>query len=136
MSAGGILLNKENKIFLIRKISQNEWTLPKGTVEESEDILKAAIREVKEETGYADIRPREEKPFDETNYIMTHPKTEEKIDKTVYFFIFDLLSKKHAPTLQMETEKLEGEWFDIEGAINIAKFDGVKSVLKKAKNLL
>ena len=54
-SSGGILLNDKNEIFLINKQSRNEWGFPKGTVENGEDLLETAIREIKEETGYTKI---------------------------------------------------------------------------------
>ena len=136
ISAGGILLKNNNEVYMIRKIERDEWALPKGTVEEGENVLQTAIREIKEETGYSNIRPRENKPFSETNYLMKHPKTGEDIDKTVYFFIFDLLSDENENTSFMKSEGLEGKWFDIETAISFAKFYDVKKVIEKAKTLI
>lgn len=135
ISAGGILINKNNEIFMIRKIARDEWTLPKGTVEDGENILQTAIREVKEETGYAEIKPREEKPFSKTNWVI-HQKTGEDIDKTVYFFIFYLLTDTHNNTKFMDAEGLEGAWFNIDDAINKAKFEEVKDILRKVQSLL
>ena len=42
-------------ILLIRDPYQN-WGLPKGHVEDGEDPVEAAVREVREETGLADLR--------------------------------------------------------------------------------
>jgi len=42
-----VLIIKENKPFAI-----NKWNFPSGRIEYKEDILEAARREVKEETGY------------------------------------------------------------------------------------
>src|SRR5215472_9502719 len=42
-----ILIIKENKRF-----ARNKWNFPSGRIEYKEDILDAACREVKEETGF------------------------------------------------------------------------------------
>ncbi len=44
-----------DKVLMVRNVDNGLWTLPGGAVEEDEFLDMAAIREVKEETGY-DIR--------------------------------------------------------------------------------
>lgn len=52
--AGGIIINQKNKILLVcNKLGY--WTFPRGHIEENEDILVAAKREIKEETGIEDL---------------------------------------------------------------------------------
>ena len=50
---GIIVLNKENKIFVAKRIdnSKNFWQMPQGGVNEGEDFLSAAYRELEEETS-------------------------------------------------------------------------------------
>jgi len=48
-AAGGLVLNENKKILFIYR--GNKWDLPKGRVEEGEDLEQAAIREVEEECG-------------------------------------------------------------------------------------
>jgi mRNA-decapping enzyme subunit 2 len=51
--AGLILLNENmNNVVLVRSYNTNKWGLPKGKIEEGEDLLECAIREVEEETGF------------------------------------------------------------------------------------
>ena len=54
---GIILLNKENKIFVAKRIDnpKNYWQMPQGGVENGEDYYKAALRELKEETNIKSI---------------------------------------------------------------------------------
>ena len=53
IGVGIIVLNKENKIFVAKRIDnpKNFWQMPQGGVDEGEDFLKAAYRELEEETS-------------------------------------------------------------------------------------
>lgn len=44
---------KDNQILLIQREDFEVWGLPSGEVEDGESLAQAAIREVKEETGFA-----------------------------------------------------------------------------------
>ena len=54
---GIILLNNENKVFVARRIdnAKNFWQMPQGGVNKGEDFLKAAYRELEEETSIKNI---------------------------------------------------------------------------------
>ena len=54
---GVVLLNKENKIFVAKRIDnpKNFWQMPQGGVDENEDYLSAAFRELKEETSIQSV---------------------------------------------------------------------------------
>ena len=54
---GIVLLNKQNKVFVAKRIDnpKNFWQMPQGGVDEGEDYLTAAYRELKEETSMKDV---------------------------------------------------------------------------------
>jgi len=54
---GIALLNKENKIFVAQRIDnqKNFWQMPQGGVDEGEDYLTAAYRELEEETSIKNV---------------------------------------------------------------------------------
>ena len=54
---GIILLNKGNKVFVAKRIDnqKNFWQMPQGGVDEGEDFLKAAYRELEEETSIKNV---------------------------------------------------------------------------------
>ena len=52
-TAGGIVQNDAQEILFIYRL--DKWDLPKGKVEEGEDLETCAMREVEEETGATDL---------------------------------------------------------------------------------
>ena len=55
---GIILLNNENKVFVAKRIDnpKNFWQMPQGGVDKGEDFLKAAFRELEEETSIKSVK--------------------------------------------------------------------------------
>ena len=55
---GIILLNQYNKVFVARRIdnAKNFWQMPQGGVDKGEDFLKAAYRELEEETSIKSVK--------------------------------------------------------------------------------
>jgi putative (di)nucleoside polyphosphate hydrolase len=54
---GIIVLNKDNKILVAKRIdnSKNFWQMPQGGVDDGEDFLSAAYRELEEETSIKNV---------------------------------------------------------------------------------
>ena len=54
---GIIVLNKKNKIFVARRIDnpKNFWQMPQGGIDDGEDFLTAAYRELYEETSIKNV---------------------------------------------------------------------------------
>ena len=57
VGVGIIVLNKENKIFVAKRIDNPKgfWQMPQGGVDEGEDFLSAAFRELEEETSIKNV---------------------------------------------------------------------------------
>ena len=55
---GIIVLNKENKVFVAKRIDnpKNFWQMPQGGINKSEDFFTAALRELKEETSIVSVK--------------------------------------------------------------------------------
>ena len=58
VGVGIVLLNKQNKIFVGRRIDnpRNFWQMPQGGVDKEENYLDAALRELEEETSIKNIK--------------------------------------------------------------------------------
>ena len=56
LAAGGVLLRRDEsgqpRVAIVHRPKYMDWSLPKGKLEDGEGWLEAALREVKEETGY------------------------------------------------------------------------------------
>ena len=52
-AAGGVVYNNKNQLLMIFR--NNKWDLPKGKLEQNENIKECAIREVKEECGVSGL---------------------------------------------------------------------------------
>ena len=50
---GIVVLNKENKVFVAKRIDnpKNYWQMPQGGIDDGEDFLTAALRELEKETS-------------------------------------------------------------------------------------
>ena len=54
---GIVVLNENNEVFVAKRIDnpKNFWQMPQGGVDEGEDFLKAAYRELEEETSIKNV---------------------------------------------------------------------------------
>jgi len=55
---GIVVLNNKNKVFVAKRIDnpKNFWQMPQGGVDEGEDFLTAAYRELEEETSIKNVK--------------------------------------------------------------------------------
>lgn len=82
-AAGGRVRNSNNEtLFIFRR---GKWDLPKGKIEDDEDVEEAAIREVEEECGVSGLKIIRELPS--TYHIYTQDN-EEILKRTYWFEMF------------------------------------------------
>jgi 8-oxo-dGTP pyrophosphatase MutT (NUDIX family) len=90
-SAGGLVVDDQGQVLLIRARdlrNQPVWTLPKGTLIPGETSEQAALREVREETGY---RCEVVRDLDEITYWFQ--RNGQRIKKTVRWYLMRPLEK-------------------------------------------
>lgn len=104
-AAGGLVKNEKDEMLMIFR--RNKWDLPKGKIEANEDIEKAAIREVKEETGLKTVRIT--KKITETYHAYSE-KGVKCIKKTYWFEMMASSIQKLVP--QIEESISKAEWKD------------------------
>ncbi|HZT58190.1 MAG TPA: NUDIX domain-containing protein [Pyrinomonadaceae bacterium] len=108
-SAGGVVVNDEGKILVVSQHGTS-WSLPKGHIEDGEDELTAARREIYEESGISDLelvaelgsyrRPRLGKDgFEEGSEL-----------KTIHLFLFRTSQTELSP---VDVENPEARWVEV-----------------------
>jgi len=111
------LIKKGNKFLLVLEKNENTWETPGGRLFAGEDIEKALLREVLEETGY---KIRLIKPL-----IVAVSESWEARDKKIICVIFksEIIEKVREPELDIidikwfsreEIKKLKPDWHDKE----------------------
>src|SRR3989338_3409520 len=86
--AGGVVWNPKQGVVVVNQ-NHNSWSLPKGHVEEGEDTLPAAIREIREESGIPEKSlhfEREIAHYTRKRMKLRDGDTDEMRRITLYFF--------------------------------------------------
>src|SRR3989344_3324702 len=98
-SAGGLVFKKDPELkFLFIKVKnlkgEELWQLPKGKIEKGEEVEKAAMREVTEETG---VQVEVVQRLHDINYFFK--RDGELVKKKVYFLLMKYVSGEPTPPL-------------------------------------
>jgi 8-oxo-dGTP diphosphatase len=122
-AAGGILWRKTKKgreVLLILRPRYNDWTLPKGHIEKSDDGWdNAALREIKEETGYdAKI----------TSFAGVITYEVNRKPKVVLFWHMKPVGKQN---FEVSEEVIETRWFPFAQAIEQLTYEKDKELLRQ-----
>jgi 8-oxo-dGTP pyrophosphatase MutT (NUDIX family) len=88
-AAGGIVFTKEGEVLMIFR--RGKWDLPKGKLDEGEDLATCAIREIREETGIHGIKLLS--PLHVTYH--TYYENEQHILKESHWFLVEADQKEH-----------------------------------------
>lgn len=125
-SAGGVVYKFEDgilKILLIITKNGKVWSLPKGIVEKNESPEKAAIREIKEETG-VDGEIIDE--VGEVSYWFIHEN--EKYFKRVKYFLVKYTGGDINPDEEVDT----AQWLSPSLSLEKLTYKSDREILKKA----
>ena len=125
-SAGGVIL-RDGKVLVIFSASRNSVGFPKGVIDKGETPEQAAIREVKEETGY-DVNIHEK--IEDTTYEFKYPDGRPCIKTVSYYLMTVANDDEPAPNLQ-PGEDFTTEWLTPAKALEQLSFDSSKDILKR-----
>ena len=143
---GIIVLNKYNKIFVAKRIDnpKNFWQMPQGGVDEGEDFLSAAYRELEEETSIKKVELIKEIDETTTYELPSHLlgiiwKGKFKGQKQKWFLMRYLGNDNEININTNKPEFLEWKWIDLDMITDVVvdfKLEVYKILQKKIKMII
>ena len=129
-ASGGIAIDNDRVLVVKNRPDPTRegdgyWGFPKGHLEEGENPIQAAIREVQEETGFVVTIGESLKPISETKY--TYSWKNVKVNKTVWYYKMTIVE---AFSLEPDSEVEEVALEHFESAYNILSFENDKKLLR------
>ena len=143
---GIVVLNKENKIFVAKRIDnpKNFWQMPQGGINKNEDFYTAALRELKEETSIVSVKPIKEIEESLTYILPDHLigiiwKGKYKGQKQKWFIMRFIGNDSEINIKTKHPEFLDWKWIDLENLTKIAvhfKLEVYKKLKSEIKKIL
>ena len=122
LKAGTILIN-DNKIGLIYRDNYNDYSFPKGHLEENESLIECAIRETNEETK-REVILLESEPI----YIEDYVNSSKEECRCYYYLVRD---NGHSDNDSIDTHELV--WVDFDKVESTLSYESLKELWKKIK---
>ncbi len=143
---GIIVLNKKNKIFVAKRIDnpKNFWQMPQGGIDEGEDYLSAAYRELEEETSITKVELVKELDGFITYLLPDHLlgiiwRGKYKGQKQKWFIMKFIGEDKEINIQTKKPEFLEWKWIELETLTEIVvdfKLHVYKELKEKIKKVI
>jgi putative (di)nucleoside polyphosphate hydrolase len=143
---GIIVLNKDNKVFVAKRIDnpKNFWQMPQGGVDEGEDFLVAAYRELEEETSIKSVDLIKELDGTTTYELPDHLlgivwKGKYKGQKQKWFLMSFTGEEQEVNIKTKNPEFLDWKWIELDKITEVVvdfKLHVYKELKKKLKKLL
>jgi len=143
---GIVVLNKVNKVFVAKRIdnAKNFWQMPQGGVDEGEDYLTAAYRELEEETSIKNVEL-----ISELDGLITYNLPEHLLGiiwkgkykgQSQKWFLMRYLGEDNQINIKTKKpEFLDWKWVDLKEITNLVvdfKLHVYQEVQQKVKGLL
>jgi 8-oxo-dGTP diphosphatase len=120
LAAGGVVWRKNDgdlEVLLIHRPKYDDWTLPKGKLDDGEGPEEAALREVEEETGFQ-VALGDELPSTDYHDRYGRPKN-------VRYWVMDVLGGEFRPNREVD----EVRWFTVHDAKEALSYARDREVL-------
>jgi 8-oxo-dGTP diphosphatase len=118
-AAGGVVV-RDGEVALVHRPRYDDWTLPKGKLDQGESFEGAAVREVEEETG---VRAR---------LVRELPATEYRVGQRRKIVRYWLMDVEHEGPFQPNEETDQLRWVTPEEALRLLTYDRDRDLLASA----
>ena len=143
---GIVVLNKDNKVFVAKRIDnpKNFWQMPQGGIDYNEDFLKAAYRELEEETSIKNVKLIKELESTTTYELPDHLlgiiwKGKYRGQKQKWFLMRFTGKDKEINIKTKNPEFLDWKWIDLDLITDVVvdfKLDVYKEIKEKVKKVI
>ena len=143
---GIVVLNKDNKVFVAKRIDnpKNFWQMPQGGIDYNEDFLKAAYRELEEETSIKKVKLIKELDSTTTYELPDHLlgiiwKGKYRGQKQKWFLMRFTGEDREINIKTKNPEFLDWKWIDLDLITDVVvdfKLDVYKKIKEKVKKII
>lgn len=128
-AAGGVVVCQD-QILVLQRPSREEVRLPKGRIEPGESPQTTALREVYEESGYADP----EIQADLGAQIVTFEHNQRRVLRVERYFLMEL-SDSHRPGSSNGEEQFDPVWLSWDQALATLTFEAEREWVRRARSV-
>jgi 8-oxo-dGTP pyrophosphatase MutT (NUDIX family) len=126
-AAGGVVVNGD-KVLVLRRPGRDEVRLPKGHIKKRESRVEAALREVTEESGYADL----EVVADLGRQVVEFDFEGAHVVRDEYYFLVRLQSDRQAEREEQEFQFIP-DWVDWDQALSELTYEPEREWVRRAR---
>ncbi len=126
-AAGGVVVD-DNKVLVLRRPSRDEVRLPKGHIKKRESRAEAALREVVEESGYADL----EVVADLEHQVVEFDYQGAHVLRDEYYFLMRLGSDRQVEREEREYQFIP-DWVGWDEALRELTYEAEREWVRRAR---
>jgi len=128
-SSGGVVIH-QGRVLLVRKRHRPEVRLPKGHVEDGESRSETALREVREETGYCNLRILADLGTVINRFAI--PDEGVYVTRNEGYFLMALEDESREPRPPADEDRFEVLWAPVDEALKLLTFETEREFLRRA----
>ena len=130
-AAGGVVMKDDGRLFMVlERPPRREIRLPKGHVEPGETIEQAALREVQEESGYADLEIVGD--LGSLTHTFFNAVKQAEVTRTETYFLMRLLSDRPFAGPHYEHENFTPRWVTPAEAERLLTYESEREFVRRA----
>jgi 8-oxo-dGTP pyrophosphatase MutT (NUDIX family) len=129
-AAGGVVVDGD-KVLVLRRPSRDEVRLPKGHIKKGESRVEAALREVTEESGYADL----EILADLGHQVVEYDYEGVHVVRDEYYFAMRLQSDRQIERKDQEFQFIP-DWLDWDKARSEPTYQAEREWVQRAYTII
>ena len=126
-AAGGVVVDG-GRVLVLRRPSRDEVRLPKGHIKKKESRQAAALREVTEESGYADL----EVLADLGHQVVEYDYQGVHVVRDEYYYLMHLQSSRQAAREAQEFQFIP-DWVDWDQALSALTYPAEREWVQRAR---